>query len=88
MSASYWAMLAFLAAAILLTLAAEACSRRSERVSAFLGWAAVLCCFGVCVGLISALLAYWLQISEWITLAVGLPLGVPLLLLAARAGEV
>jgi hypothetical protein len=48
----------------------------------------VLCCFGVCVGLISALLAYWLQISEWITLAVGLPLGVPLLLFAARASEV
>jgi ABC-type Mn2+/Zn2+ transport system permease subunit len=81
-------MLGCLVTAVLLTVLAESRAfRHSKRIDAILPWAALLSCYGVCVGLVSALLAYFFHISEWLTLAIAVPLACPLFVLAAKAGE-
>ena len=89
MRISYWVMLACLGLAVLFTVLAEskASARLGKRLEGFISVMMVLSCYGVCVGLVSALLAHFLQIREWITLLVSVPLAIPVLLAAAWMGE-
>jgi hypothetical protein len=89
MRISYWVMLGCLASALLLTFLVESKASRllGKRLSSYLAAGAFISCFGVCVGLVSAFLAYFFHIREWITLLVAVPLAVPLLLAAAWMGE-
>jgi len=75
--------------AILATVLVESrfTRRMSERAASRFMWLAVLCCYGVCIGVVSGLLVCFLHVPEWIALVIAIPLGIPLLLLAAKAGE-
>jgi hypothetical protein len=89
MRISYWVMLACLGLAVLFTVLAEsnASGRLGKRLEAAVSVMVVLSCYGVCVGLISAVLGHFLQIREWIALLVSVPLAIPVLLAAAWMGE-
>ncbi len=88
MRISYWVMLACLGTALFLTVVVESRASRllGKRASSCLAVGAFLSCYGVCIGLVSALLAYFFHIREWITLLVAAPLAVPVLLAAAWMG--
>jgi len=59
----------------------------NEKV-AFAGvWFVLMCCYGVCVGAISSALTYFFHFGGWIAFIISVLLGIPLLLLAAKAGE-
>jgi len=78
--APWWIMLASLAAAILLTMLAE--SRRFQppnRVAPVLSWGALVCCCGVCVGLVAGVLVYVLRLDEWLAVAIAVPVAIPVL---------
>jgi hypothetical protein len=78
-----------LALAFLTTVLAESrFSRRlSKRGEAALVWSALLCCYGVCIGVTSALLSHFFHLREWSALMIAVPLAVPLLIFAAKVGE-
>jgi hypothetical protein len=40
--------------------------------------------YGVCVGIVSVLLVYFFSLSDLVSLAISVPLGVPVLFLAAK----
>jgi ABC-type glucose/galactose transport system permease subunit len=73
-------MLGSLAAAILLTVLAE--SRRfrpPSRAAPLLSWGALVCCCGVCVGLVAGVLVYVLRVHEWLAVTIALPVAIPVL---------
>jgi hypothetical protein len=78
-----------LALAILLTLLAESASLRrlSGKLDSFFSGAMLFCCYGVCVGVVSLVLAYLFNLREWLALLISLPLGLPVLVFAAKLGE-
>ena len=61
--------------------------RMSKTASSRLAWAAFFSCYGVCVGVVSMLLGYFFQWRDWVSIAVAVPLGFPVFLLAGRVGE-
>lgn len=75
--------------AILATILVESRFSRvlGQRVSSKFAGFAFLCCFGVCVGVVSGLVSYFFHVREWVAILIAVPLGVPVLLLAARVGE-
>jgi len=84
-AASWWIMLGSLAAAILLGVLAE--SRRFQppnRLGPALCWGFLLCCYGVCVGLVSGVLAYFLHVDDWLAIAIAVPVAMPVLWLLAK----
>ncbi len=84
MGAPYWLMLGCLAAAVLLTVLGERLAfRRPERAGSVLVWAVLLCLYGVCVGLIAGLLTIFLHLSDWVALAITVPVALPVLVLLA-----
>ena len=84
MGAPYWVMLGCLAAAIVLTVVLESrASGHSERVGSVLVWAVLLCLYGICVGLAGGLLAHFLHLSDWVALAIAVPVALPVLVLLA-----
>jgi hypothetical protein len=89
MRISYWVMLGCLGMAVALTFLLEGKASRhlGKRLQSAFAGIMVLSCYGVCVGLVSALLAYFFHVREWITLLVAVPLAVPVLLAAAWMGE-
>lgn len=85
MEAPWWIMLCSLAVAIPLGVLAE--SRRFQppnRVGPALAWGALPCCYGVCVGLVSGVLAYFLRVDDWLAIAIAVPVAMPVLWLLAR----
>ena len=76
-----------LALAILLTVFVE--SRRlrsisSKRMQTLFTWGVLLCCYGVGVGVASIIVGYFFHVKEMIALAIGIPLGLPILICAAK----
>jgi hypothetical protein len=85
MEAPWWILLGSLPAAIVLTVLAE--SRRfrpPSRAAPLLSWGALVCCCGVCVGLVSGVLVHVLRLDEWLALAVAVPAGVLVLWVLAK----
>ena len=75
--------------AILATVLVESrLSRRlSERTAQKFAGFAILCCYVVCIGVVSALISYWFHVREWLAILIAVPLGAPLLALLAKASE-
>jgi hypothetical protein len=71
--------------AIVFTVMAE---RRGPDTGARMVSAALFSMYCVCVGIISALLVYFFALGELASLAIGVLLGVPALILAAKMSEV
>lgn len=59
--------------AILATVLVE--SRLSERTAVKFAGFAVLCCYVVCIGVVSALLSHCFNIREWLAILIAVPLG-------------
>ena len=76
-----------LALALLLTVLAESVPSRRRKAGSRFTWGAVLCCYGVCVGVVSLLLGHLCHLSEWLAIAVAVPLGFPVVLFAGKIGE-
>lgn len=70
--------------AIVLTVLAESTPSSHPKAGSRLAWAALLCCYGVCVGVVSLLIGYAFPLSEWLAIAIAVPLGLPVLLFAAK----
>jgi hypothetical protein len=76
-----------LALAILLTVFVE--NRRlskssSERMKTLICWGILFCCYGVGVGVASIIISYFFHVRELIAVAIGVPLGLPILIFAAK----
>jgi hypothetical protein len=71
--------------AIAFTVLAE---RRAPHSGARMAVAALVSIYGVCVGIVSALLAYFFALGELASLAISVPLGAVALILAAKMSEV
>jgi hypothetical protein len=76
-----------LAIVTMCALGSWAPKRLSEKANRVVCWAMLLCCYGVCVGLISAILGYYFELSEGIALAIAVPLGLPALILACLMAD-
>ena len=84
MKISYIIIFGSLALGILLTVFAEAASPRRIKTGKYLAIVAFLCCYGVCIGVAALLAGYFFHIREWIAIAIGVPLGIPILFAAAK----
>lgn len=82
-------IIGLLVLAILTTLLVESrLSRRlSERNAAKFAGFAVVCCYVVCIGVVSALISYCFNVREWLAILIAVPLGAPLLALLVKASE-
>lgn len=49
--------------------------RLSERTAVKFAGFAVLCCYVVCIGVVSALLSHCFNIREWLAILIAVPLG-------------
>jgi di/tricarboxylate transporter len=58
--------------------------RLGKQMASRFAMLALLCCYGVCVGAVSAVVAYFFIIPEWVALVIAVPLGIPLLILASK----
>jgi hypothetical protein len=70
--------------AIAFTIGAE--GRRSV-FGARMAWAVLFAIYGVCVGIVSMVLAHVFSLGEFASLAISIPLGVPALVVAAKMSE-
>ena len=84
MKISYIIIFGSLTLAILLTVFAETTSPRRLKTGSFFTMAAFICCYGVCVGVAALLVDYFFHIREWVSIAIGVPLGIPVLIAAAK----
>jgi hypothetical protein len=74
--------------AIAFTVAAtEVAERRGPDSGAPLAWAAFFSMYCVCVGIVSALLVSFFALGVLASLAISVPLGVPVLILLAKMSE-
>ena len=64
-----------------------ALAERRRRAGEGLGRAALLALYGVCVGVVSTLLVYFFAFGTLGAILLGVPLGVPALVLAAKVSE-
>ena len=70
--------------AIAFTVAAE---KRPSKSGARMAWAALFAIYCVCVGTISTALVYFFALGELASVAIGIPLGIPALFVAAKMAE-
>jgi hypothetical protein len=47
-------------------------------------WGILFCCYGVGVGVASIIISYFFHVRELIAVAIGVPLGLPILIFAAK----
>lgn len=89
MRPSYWLLLGCLVTAAVLTFALDgpAPHRISEKTWMRLFYAPLLACYGACVAIVSLLLSHFFGTREWLSLLVALPLGLMLLISAAKMSE-
>jgi hypothetical protein len=84
MGAPYWIMLGCLAAAVLLTVLRERLvPGHPQPAGSVLVWAVLLCLYGACVGLIAGLLTHFFHLSDWVALAIAVPVALPVRVLLA-----
>jgi hypothetical protein len=70
--------------AIAFTVAAE---RRPSGSGGRMMWPALFAMYGVCVGIVSAIVVYFFALGEFASLAISIPLGVLALFAAAKMSE-
>ena len=73
--------------AILLTVFAETASPHRVKTGSRFATAAYFCCYGVWVRVVSPLIGYFLQLQEWLAIAIAVPLGIPIVLFAGKVAE-
>lgn len=84
MKISYIIIFGSLALAILLTVFAEVAGPRRLKSGSVFAMGAFICCYGVCVGVAALLADYFFHVREWVAVAIGVPLGIPILIAAAK----
>jgi len=84
MRISYIIILGSLLLGILLAVFAETASPRRAKSGSFFTMAALICCYGFCVGVAALLTNYSFHVREWVAVSIGVPLGIPILIVAAK----
>ncbi len=82
-------ILVSLGLAVLATIVAESRLARlwGDRIAWRFAGFAILCCYGVCVGVLSAVIGYFFPVPEWLAVVIAVPLGLPILVLVAKISE-